>query len=88
MKRLHFQSSPGRKTSEWLEGKLTAAYDRMLHADYPNPERIGCPGSEILRQLARSPETFNCQSTLEHLGHCAPCVDELKELRSRVKAQK
>jgi hypothetical protein len=88
MKRLPFKSGPGRKTSEALEDKLIAAYERVLHADYPNPERMGCPGSEILRQLATSPETFTCQSTLEHLGRCAPCVDELKKLRLQAKAQK
>jgi hypothetical protein len=57
----------------------------MVHREYPNPERIGCPGSETLQNFAMSPEKFASKAILEHLGHCAPCLDELKELRSRIK---
>jgi hypothetical protein len=88
MKRLQFKSNPARKTSEPLEREFIAVYNRVLHADYPNPERIGCPGSDVLRRLATSPETFACQSTLQHLGRCAPCVDELREFRLKIRAGK
>jgi hypothetical protein len=88
MKRLQFKSNPTRKTSEALEREFITAYDRVLHADYPNPERLGCPGSDVLRRLATSPETFACQPTLQHLGRCAPCVDELKEFRSKMKTDR
>jgi hypothetical protein len=85
MKRLQFKSNPTRDTSEASEREFIAAYARVLRADYPNPKRIGCPGSDVLRRLATSPETFACQSTLYHLGRCAPCVDELKEFRSKMR---
>jgi hypothetical protein len=88
MKRLQFKSNPTRKTSEALEREFITAYDRVLHADYPNPERIGCPGSDDLRRLVTSPETFACQSTLQHLGRCAPCVDELREFRLKIRTGK
>src|SRR4051812_9962975 len=51
--------------------------------DYPNPERVGCPGREFLRTLA-----FNRKSIpltdfrLDHVVHCSPCFRELTEMKA------
>jgi hypothetical protein len=84
MKRLQFKWNPARDAFENMEHELVGVFDRVLHSDYPNPERIGCPGTDILQKLVISPETFASESTLRHLGRCAPCVDELKKLRLKV----
>jgi hypothetical protein len=86
MKRLQFKSSPARDAFDKMERELIRIFDDLLHSDYPNPERIGCPGTDVLDKLATSPEKFACQSTLRHLAGCAPCVDELKVLRLKAKA--
>ncbi len=69
---------------ETSEKELIEAFDRVIHADHPNPGRLGCPGTSVLRQLATAPESFDCQQTLKHIGRCAPCLDELLELRRAV----
>jgi hypothetical protein len=87
MKRFCSNRSSVNRSFEFTERELLRAYNRMLHRDYPNPERIGCPGREVLQKMAFSIQLVT-NSMLEHLGQCAPCVDELKELRSRLKIQK
>ena len=64
-----------------LENELLDAFDRVVHEDYPNPRRINCPGSSALEQLAA--EADHSASTLNHIRQCAPCFDELRELRRR-----
>jgi hypothetical protein len=86
VRRLQCESSPALDAFDEMERELIRIFDDVLHSDYPNPERIGCPGTDVLYKLAISPEKFACQSTLRHLARCAPCVDELKQLRLRAKA--
>ena len=63
------------------EKDLIDTFEDVVHRDFPNPERIGCPGRELLAQLARrSADTQFCH-LLEHVTKCAPCFDDLKELR-------
>ena len=66
-----------------LENELFDAFDRVVHQDYPNLRRINCPEPSALRKLAAEPEAVHSASTLAHIRHCAPCFDELKELRRR-----
>ena len=42
---------------------------------------VGCPGREVLAQLARLPLDRELSHLLEHVRKCAPCFDELKQLR-------
>jgi hypothetical protein len=69
-----------------MERELLRAYDRILHMDYPNPQRIGCPGREVLEKAAISIRSVT-KSLLDHLCHCAPCSDELRELNLRKKVK-
>jgi len=64
-----------------LEKELLDAFDRVVHEDYPNPRRINRPGSSALEKLVAAPE--DSASTLNHIRECAPCFDELRELRRR-----
>lgn len=66
-----------------LEKELLDAFDRVVHEDYPNPRRINCPGSSALEKLAAAPEADHSFSILNHIRQCAPCFDELRELRRR-----
>lgn len=63
------------------EKALIAAFERTVCADYPNPDRLECPGISVLLQFAAQPETFVRSALLYHLGRCAPCLRELKQLR-------
>ena len=66
-----------------LEKELFDAFDRVVHQDYPNPQRVNCPGHFALLKLAAEPEAIHNASILVHIRQCAPCFDELRELRRR-----
>jgi hypothetical protein len=69
------------------EKQLIDAFDRVVHGDFPNPQRIACPGQEVLLKLAQRPADTQFASLLAHIRQCAPCFDELKELRQKGRIQ-
>ena len=70
-----------------LEKELLDALDRVVHEDFPNPQRIACPGREILLKFARQPADTQFAQLLAHIRQCAPCFDDLKELRQKERIQ-
>jgi hypothetical protein len=50
-------------------------------AAYPNPERLGCPGKGILREIANTPLPFK-HISYEHVAKCSPCLREMLDFRS------
>lgn len=66
-----------------LEKELLDAFDRVVHGDYPNRRRINCPGSSALEKLAVAPDSDHPASILNHIRQCAPCFDEVRELRRK-----
>ena len=69
------------------EKELLDAFERIIHQDFPNPQRIGCPGHEALVKLAEGSGHRQQTRLLTHIRQCAPCFDELKELRGKTKSQ-
>jgi hypothetical protein len=68
------------------EGKrLIRAYQRLvLGGEFPNPNRAGCPGNEILRAMAfRKHDEERVLDWTEHLGTCSPCFSEYFEFRKQ-----
>jgi hypothetical protein len=65
------------------EAEFLDAFDRWVHNAHPNPERKGCPGKSVLMTLALAKGKFEDEHTLTHIGHCAACFDELKEIRRK-----
>jgi len=63
------------------EKELIDTFDRVVHQDFPNSQRVGCPGREALVELARCSTHTELPQLLLHIRQCAPCFDELKELR-------
>lgn len=62
----------------WLDLLEKAALN-----DFPNPERIGCPGSEFLRQLAIDRASVSpSDERIGHLSRCSPCFQEFTAFRS------
>ena len=54
--------------------------EELLLRAYPNLERKGCPGPDVIRALASKavpPE----DAAWEHMWKCSPCFAEFKELR-------
>ena len=68
-----------RKRYEQLQEILQEA----LLRDYPNPERKGCPGESVLRELANRERPIR-DAHWEHVTHCSPCYREFLDLRAQV----
>src|SRR4051812_44810991 len=55
--------------------------------NYPNPERMGCPGRAAIEAAAERrvpPEDPNWQ----HVRHCSPCYEEYLQARDRVLSER
>jgi hypothetical protein len=69
---------------DW-ETELLNSFEAIVHRDFPNPHRIGCPGSHSLVGLAACRGDAQSALVLAHIRQCAPFFDELRELRTKTK---
>ncbi len=78
------------------ESQSNAADKRLLDilrqglaTEFPNPERIGCPGSALLKGIAQGKVSLTeAEPWLDHLGSCSPCFQEFKEFRRQSAIQR
>jgi hypothetical protein len=56
---------------------------QLALAAYPNPERKGCPGMEVLREIASTSWPAN-HPGYEHVKHCSPCLREMFDLQEEI----
>ena len=64
------------------EKQLREALSRTFLDGYPNPERRGCPGTDILRAIASGKLTLEeAEPWIDHFSSCSPCTREFSELR-------
>src|SRR6516225_8801374 len=61
--------------------RIREVLQKAILRDYPNPERHGCPGSEVLKQLAARRRPI-LDADWEHVTHCSPCYREFLEFRA------
>ena len=66
-------------------------FDRLFEDVYlnahPNPERVGCPGRDILRRLATKEMPIS-HPAREHIARCSPCFQEFREIQREMKARR
>ena len=68
--------------SKHEEKQLREALRRTFLDGYPNPERKGCPGPEILKVIASGKLTLEeAEPWIQHLSACSPCTREFSEFR-------
>ena len=53
------------------------AIDDLFGGASPNPQRIGCPGKDVLRAAARKALEMD-HAVYGHLAECSPCYRELR----------
>src|SRR4051795_7641951 len=71
------------------ERKILDLLEKSALADYPNPDRVGCPGTAFLRRLAYNRESIPVgHRGLDHLTHCSPCFAEFVEFRTQARRRK
>jgi hypothetical protein len=64
------------------ERRLLDALGRGLLKEFPNPERSGCPGADVLKRIAsRTMPLDEAEKWLDHLGSCSPCYGDFSEFR-------
>lgn len=61
---------------------MLALFEQAALHDYPNPERIGCPGPDFLKRLATDRKSIPASDPrLRHVARCSPCFREFVEYR-------
>jgi hypothetical protein len=72
------------------ENRLIKAGQRvLLDGGYPNPDRVGCPGVEALKALARRKVHLRqSEQTVLHIGGCSPCFIEYTALEKQAVRRK
>jgi len=68
--------------SERDERRILHALGQGLLNEFPNPERSGCPGSDVLKRIAsRTMPLTEAEKWLDHLGSCSPCYTDFSQFR-------
>ena len=59
------------------ERRLLEAATDYVKSGFPNPERLGCPGSEALKSIAGRHLNFpEAEDIVDHIATCSPCFLE------------
>jgi len=62
---------------------------RGLSREFPNPQRVGCPGPAILKSIALHKLPLSeAEPWLDHLSSCSPCFREFSEIRKEASQPK
>ncbi len=65
------------------EKRILDALGRGLLKEFPNPDRAGCPGSDVLRKIASHEMPLpEAEKWLDHLTSCSPCYRDFTELQA------
>ena len=75
------------KAQEEFNGEEKRILDLLrkgLSRDFPNPQRVGCPDSALLRRIAlRKVPLSEADRWLNHFSSCSPCFQEFTEFRKQ-----
>jgi len=64
-------------------------FNRGLLKEYPNPDRVGCPGPDVLKRIAsREMPLSEADKWLDHLGSCSPCYRDFLQFQSAHRARR
>jgi hypothetical protein len=69
--------------SEKDERSILDALGRGLLKEFPNPDRAGCPGSDVLTRIASHEMPLpEAEKWLDHLTSCSPCYSDFSKLQA------
>ena len=69
--------------SERDEKRILDALGRGLLKEFPNPDRAGCPGSDVLRKIASHEIPLpEAEKWLGHLTSCSPCYGDFSQFQA------
>ena len=74
----------GKEQFDKEDQHLLDLLEQGVSRDFPNPERVGCPDSAVLREIAfRKVGLAAVEPWLKHLSACSPCFQEFSNLRKQ-----
>jgi len=66
------------------EKRILDLLGRGLSRDFPNPQRVGCPDSAVLRGIAAHKVPLSeADRWLTHFSSCSPCFQEFTQFRKQ-----
>jgi len=69
--------------SERDEKRLLDVLGRGLLKEFPNPERTGCPGADVLEKIsAHEMPLAEAGNWLDHLTSCSPCYSDFSRYQA------
>jgi hypothetical protein len=69
--------------SDREEARILEVFSRGLLREFPNPDRQGCPPSEVLKRIASHEMSLSeAERWLDHLGSCSPCYRDYLDLQA------
>jgi hypothetical protein len=75
------------ETPEEKFAQISRAVQESILKNYPNPERRGCPGDEVVRSVAARTE-LKADDVWEHITHCSPCYTEFLVYKDKFREQR
>ena len=65
------------------ERRILDALGRCLLKELPNPDRVGCPGSDVLKRIASHKMPLSeADKWLDHLTSGSPCYSDFLKLQT------
>jgi hypothetical protein len=71
------------------EKRILAALGRGILREFPNPDRVGCPRSGVVRDIAfHKLPLAQAEPWLDHLSSCSPCYRDFCGFRNAYEARR
>jgi hypothetical protein len=75
--------------SERDEKRILDALGRGLLKEFPNPERAGCPSSDVLKRIASHEMPLTeAEKWLGHLTSCSPCYGDFSQFQAAYQSRR
>jgi hypothetical protein len=72
------------ETPEQKYNRIADAVQQSILQNFPNPDRVGCPGAPKLREVAAR-RTLVEDDDWQHITHCSPCYGEFLAEKERLR---
>ncbi|MGB9457515.1 MAG: hypothetical protein WCB12_15815 [Bryobacteraceae bacterium] len=71
------------ESPEQISNEIQDLLQQAVLSDYPNPERKGCAGKQVVREVAARQMPVQ-DAAWEHITHCSPCYREFLGFRAEL----
>jgi hypothetical protein len=75
---------PENTRDEPTSEQVTRVLQEAILRNYPNPDRTGCRGSAVLREMAEQRLPHEHPFWLQHVHRCSPCYREFLDIRNAI----